>query len=274
MNAQERIGTDQNDAREINGGKFFHRRSQHLFRCMAEVSCKTESIKLGTILLQFFNRHASLIASTDSSSALAQWCYSILCATARDTDRYECLRKVLRLRPDLPHTIRGRGRKAADVADRLDWVASRAGRRDVQPRRHEQMALYSRHYADDFQDDLDMDMDMGMLGDELAMFGPRRQRGRSRDGLMVPHHHGGLGPHFLDEDAYPGPRLSLPDVHAERGRFERSLLLHEDRDSRMMHLTMGHSYVDPLDVYGMRAGELMAPLEARLPLSSEIEYDI
>lgn len=268
---QERLSINSSEARGVNGTAFFHRRSQHLFRALAEISRKTESIKLGTILLQFFRRHAALIASTDSSSALCQWCYSILCATARDNDRIECLSRVLSVRPELPDIIRGRGRKAHAVADRLEWVAAHMERRQMKPRRHDRLALHSPYRGVGIRDDLNIDID----GSGLAALGQVEIRGRSRDRLAVPDHHGIVNRRLMPEGVCAGSDLDRrPSFGARPMNYGRSLLLREDQDSRMLQLTMEQSYMDPLELYGRRTGGVMGLREPRAPLCSEVEYDI
>lgn len=238
-------------------------------------------MKLGTLLLQFFSRNASLIASTDHSSALGQWCYSILRATARDGDRLECLRKVLRARPDLPHAIRDKGRKGQDVAERLDWVESQMGLREHKLRRHDHLVIHSPQHLGALHDGLAMDPFGGELagfnhlrdGRNFERFDQLRDRGRSRDRHLVPHHRGGYDRRVIEERVYPDLGPNIDEQLA--GRAERSLLLREEQQGRrMLQLTMGRNFVDRTDLYGMGIGEPVVPRVARFPLLSEVEYDI
>ncbi|KAK4506132.1 hypothetical protein PRZ48_004097 [Zasmidium cellare] len=133
---EARMAEDAGAARMMDQ-PYFHRRSQHLFRSMAEVSRQAKSLKLGNVLASFFIGHAAQIASMEHSLALGQWCYSVLRVTMRQTDRVECLRRVLRERPDLPAKLIGRGRKAAEVAENLELIGGiggHIGRRELHVR--------------------------------------------------------------------------------------------------------------------------------------------
>ncbi|KAF2161146.1 hypothetical protein M409DRAFT_28475 [Zasmidium cellare ATCC 36951] len=131
---ESRLAEDANATRMMDQ-PYFHQRSQHLFRSMAEVSRQAKSLKLGNVLASFFISHASQIASIEHSLALGQWCYSILRVTMRQTDRIECLRRVLLERPDLPAKLIGRGRKAAEVAENLELIGGgQIGRRELHVR--------------------------------------------------------------------------------------------------------------------------------------------
>ncbi|SMY21676.1 unnamed protein product [Zymoseptoria tritici ST99CH_1A5] len=235
------MALDNNDTR-MRGGRFIHRRSQHLFRCLAEVSHQAKSSKIGNVLAQFFYRYASEIASVDQSSALCQWCYALLRATTRDVDRYDCLKRVLRVRPDLPAKIAGSGNKAHKVAQLLDRVAANMSRRELKPRvealdwRYPEVRERSRS-----------------RGRQLTLSDGRRPSD--------------LG--YLDED----------DVLALRAlQAERVLIAREEEGRRMLQLTLGRHYNNRLDTVqdgGLGdVGDVFIP-RAALPLSlNEAEIDI
>ncbi|KAF7189171.1 hypothetical protein HII31_09593 [Pseudocercospora fuligena] len=105
------------------GAAFSYRRSQHLFRSIAEVSHVNRSARLGRILSTFFIQHATTIVDTESSATIGQWCYAIMRAVMRETERDECLRRVYRIRPDLPQRLIQHGYKGRIVAERMQLAA-------------------------------------------------------------------------------------------------------------------------------------------------------
>jgi hypothetical protein len=238
------IAQDRNDARMMDGS-YFHQRSQHMFRCMAEVSHRARSSKIGNVLAQWFFRHATSIASTDSSSALCQWCYALMRATIREMDRVDCLKRVVRERPELARKIAGQGAKAYKVAQMLDRIASRMRRREVKLRGDGLEALDWR-------------------------FPSARARSMSRgrqlmlsDGRLS----GDLG--LQDED----DALALQALQAER-----VLMAREEQGRRMLQLTMGRHFNDRFDTaHAGRlgdVGDVFMPRPALPPVLSEVEFDI
>lgn len=141
----------------------------------------------------------------------------------------------------------------------------------MKPRRHDRLALHSPYRGVGIRDDLDVDFD----GSELAALGRMDIRGRSRDRLAVPDYHGTVNRRLMSEGVYGGSNLDRrPSFGARPMNYGRSLLLREDQDSRMLQLTMEQSYIDPLELYGRRTGDVMVLRESRAPLCSEVEYDI
>lgn len=99
---------------------FLHRRSNHLFRALAEVSFTNQNLRIGHILYTFFLRHASHIVSTETSATIGQWCNAILRARMSEMQRVECLRRVCEVRPDLPESLRRYGRRGRLVAEMME----------------------------------------------------------------------------------------------------------------------------------------------------------
>lgn len=99
---------------------FLHRRSNHLFRALAEVSFTNQNLRIGHILYTFFLRHASHIVSTETSATIGQWCNAILRARMTELQRVECLRRVCEVRPDLPESLRRYGRRGRLVAEMME----------------------------------------------------------------------------------------------------------------------------------------------------------
>lgn len=99
---------------------FLHRRSNHLFRALAEVSFTNQNLRIGHILYTFFLRHASHIVSTETSATIGQWCNAILRARMTELQRVECLRRVCQVRPDLPESLRRYGRRGRLVAEMME----------------------------------------------------------------------------------------------------------------------------------------------------------
>lgn len=99
---------------------FLHRRSNHLFRALAEVSYTNQNLRIGHILYTFFLRHASHIVSTETSATIGQWCNAILRARMSEMQRVECLRRVCEVRPDLPESLRRYGRRGRLVAEMME----------------------------------------------------------------------------------------------------------------------------------------------------------
>lgn len=99
---------------------FLHRRSNHLFRALAEVSFTNQNLRIGHILYTFFLRHASHIVSTETSATIGQWCNAILRARMSGIQRVECLRRVCEVRPDLPESLRRYGRRGRLVAEMME----------------------------------------------------------------------------------------------------------------------------------------------------------
>lgn len=99
---------------------FLHRRSNHLFRALAEVSFTNQNLRIGHILYTFFLRHASHIVSTETSATIGQWCNAILRARMTEMQRVECLRRVCEVRPDLPESLRRYGRRGRLVAEMME----------------------------------------------------------------------------------------------------------------------------------------------------------
>lgn len=99
---------------------FLHRRSNHLFRALAEVSFTNQNLRIGHILYTFFLRHASHIVSTETSATIGQWCNAILRARMTEMQRVECLRRVYEVRPDLPESLRRYGRRGRLVAEMME----------------------------------------------------------------------------------------------------------------------------------------------------------
>lgn len=99
---------------------FLHRRSNHLFRALAEVSFTNQNLRIGHILYTFFLRHASHIVSTETSATIGQWCNAILRARMSELQRVECLRRVCEVRPDLPESLRRYGRRGRLVAEMME----------------------------------------------------------------------------------------------------------------------------------------------------------
>jgi hypothetical protein len=247
MNKLEKtLAQDRGDARNLVDGSYFHRRTQHLFRAMAEVSHRAKSSKIGNVLAQFFYRHASHIASIDNSSALGQWCYAILRATCREMDRYDCLKRVLRARPDLPRRVATAGAKAFKVAQILDRVALDMRRREVRPHAGQLEALDWRLPA-------------------------VRERSRSRGRQLM------LSDGRLSSDV--GFERDEDEVLAlEAMQAERELLARADRDRRMLQLTMGRHYNDrfgTLHAGGLGdVGDVFMPSAVLPSTLTEAEFDI
>lgn len=99
---------------------FLHRRSNHLFRALAEVSFANQNLRIGHILYTFFLRHASHIVSTETSATIGQWCNAILRARMTELQRVDCLRRVCEVRPDLPESLRRYGRRGRLVAEMME----------------------------------------------------------------------------------------------------------------------------------------------------------
>lgn len=99
---------------------FLHRRSNHLFRALAEVSFTNQNLRIGHILYTFFLRHASQIVSTETSATIGQWCNAILRARMSEMQRVECLRRACEVRPDLPESLRRYGRRGRLVAEMME----------------------------------------------------------------------------------------------------------------------------------------------------------
>ncbi|EMF15774.1 uncharacterized protein SEPMUDRAFT_147568 [Sphaerulina musiva SO2202] len=99
---------------------FLHRRSNHLFRALAEVSFTNQNLRIGHVLYTFFLRHASHIVSTETSATIGQWCNAILRARMSELQRVECLRRVCEVRPDLPESLRRYGRRGRLVAEMME----------------------------------------------------------------------------------------------------------------------------------------------------------
>lgn len=213
---ENRLSEDTNAARMMDQ-PYFHQRSQHLFRSMAEVSRQAKSLQLGNVLASFFISHASQIASIEHPLALGQWCYSILRMTMRQSDRVECLRRVLRERPDLPAKLIGRGRKAAEVVENLELIGGQIGRRDFRVR--ESLTL-----------------------DDEIMGLRHRSRSRGRHDILGSRDFGGRELGFQDF----GLRDDGDDLvmQAERLMLAQEEAAHESR--RMVQLSLGRRHGDSL----------------------------
>lgn len=206
---EARLAEDAGAARMMSE-PFFHHRSQHLFRCMAEVSRSSGSLKLGSVLGRWFLGHVGEIARVEHSMALGQWCYAVLRVTMRQSERVECLRRVLRERPDLPAKLVGRGRKAAEVAESLEAIGGlggQIGRRELHVRE-------------------------GLALDDPFLDVRHRSRSRGRRDILGLHDFG------LRDD---GDDLAR---QAERLMLAQEEAAHESR--RMVQLSLGRRYGDLL----------------------------
>ncbi|CAK1361785.1 hypothetical protein CB0940_02884 [Cercospora beticola] len=209
------IEVDRTDVRVANRF-FFHRRSNHLFRALAELSYVNQSARIGHVLYSFFVRHASQIVAVETSATIGQWCNAILRATMTETQRAECFRRVYELRPDLPQSLRRHGRRGQLVAECIERlsVGISAERRTIgldRPR----LGLRS--------------SSAGLLGDDLSLngLGGRRSPFR-RTGLMS----GGLIGNELDD--------LTDDMYGLRSSEHR---IQDDlTNQRLLELSMGPRY--------------------------------
>ena len=116
--------------------------SQRMFRAFADVSCAAHSHQMGRVLHGFFVENVAYIASHNSSTSLAQWCYAIRQAEMSLEMHADCLRKLLRLRPDLPEKVRSLpGPKAQSVFQDLTWVGASLDTDDLAPLRRDRLDL-------------------------------------------------------------------------------------------------------------------------------------
>lgn len=113
-------------------------------------------------------------------------------------------------------------------------------------------------------------------GEQLAGLGQLCDGGVSRDWHRHHlHHHqrGGFDRRIVEERVYPDPSPSVDEQLALRA--ERSLLVQEEQERRMLQLTMGRNFGDRIDLFGMGIGEpRTSGVVARFPLVSVLEYDI
>ncbi|KAF2216270.1 hypothetical protein CERZMDRAFT_109205 [Cercospora zeae-maydis SCOH1-5] len=116
------IEVDRADVR-VSSRFFVHRRSNHLFRALAELSYVNRSARIGHVLYSFFIRHASQIVAVETSATIGQWCNAILRATMSESQRAECFRRVYELRPDLPQSLRRHGRRGQLVAECIERLS-------------------------------------------------------------------------------------------------------------------------------------------------------
>lgn len=108
---------------------------------------------------------------------------------------------------------------------------------------------------------LDDELELDLLCGGLKDLGHSRERRDSADPGLMPHHHRDFGRRAIEERVYAGPDVD-------------ELLLHEERDRRMLQLRMGRNYGDHLAVHGIGIGEPMVPRSGRLPHISDREFDI
>ncbi|KAI5367403.1 hypothetical protein Slin15195_G025310 [Septoria linicola] len=228
------IEVDRADARMSNE-VFVHRRSNHLFRALAEVSYANRSLRIGQILHSFFLRHASQIVSTETSATIGQWCNAVLRAHMTETQRNECFRHVHRLRPDLPQSLRRYGRRGQLVAEHMErlsveYTAEMRGFGFERP-----TLGYRPRSADS-------------LAGNGGLLGPRSHSFNGRHGLIS----GGL----LNDDLH---ELNEMD-HANRYglRSDRYLLQDDFEEQQLLDLSMGPRYNARLD--DMRSLEEMGLL--------------
>lgn len=128
------------------GARHDLRRSQHLFRSLAEISHSARSHPIGSVLVTFFATHAGKIARVSPARALAQWCYAIGRAHIREEDRLDCLARILRLRPELLDELAEEGSaRCLAVLRLLDRVRMFAGPNELyqRPRRFASPPLWA-----------------------------------------------------------------------------------------------------------------------------------
>jgi len=110
--------------------------SQHIFRCLADISNAAQSGHIGRVLHNFFIDNISYIASNNGTRALSQWCFAILQAEMPRESKASCLRNLLREEPGLPERVRAQeGQKAQFVARALADVFHHMDRHEMVPLR-------------------------------------------------------------------------------------------------------------------------------------------
>ena len=223
---------------------FVHRRSNHLFRALAEVSYANRSIRIGQILHSFFVRYVSQIVTTETSATVGQWCNAVLRATMTETQRAECFRRVYELRPDLPNSLRRYGRRGQLVAESIERLSMGMSveRRGIG---FERPALGFRSRS------------AGMLGGDAGLYGiGGRSSSYERRGLMAR----GLGAGgLLDGEMHELDDLGSGMMHrlgSDRHLFQDDMA----GQHRLLELSMGPRYASRFDEMGGMDGMSMLTL--------------
>lgn len=238
------IEVDRADARTANQ-VFVHRRSNHLFRALAEVSYANRSVRIGQVLHSFFVRYVAQIVSTETSATVGQWCNAVLRATMTETQRAECFRRVYELRPDLPHSLRRYGRRGQLVAESIERLSMGMSveRRGLG---FEPPALGFRSRS------------AGMLGGDGGLYGiGGRSSSYERGGLMA----GGLGAsQLLGGELHEHDDLGdgmMRRLGSDRHLFQDDMA----GEHRLLELSMGPRYASRFDGMGGMDDMSMLTLE-------------